>query len=282
MTTPVPPTPDAPAPATPAGPGGGAAPNPSATRSAAATLLILGLTFLILWVGWTMAPGWNFLVVLALLAVSLFVLGMTVVGRPLGVLINEQNLASLARFQMVVWTVVVLAAYFTYALARMKAGTADPLNVTIDWHLWALMGMSTTSLVGTSLIHTVKQGQEPDPAVTASTAAKFGQSFAAVESDRAGLLYANPGKNDARFTDLFQGDEVGDTAHIDMVKVQMFYFTIISVLAFVVMVTQSLRQGPLDEMPRLPDGLIAILGISHAGYLTGKSVTKTPLQQPNS
>jgi hypothetical protein len=216
------------------------------------------------------------------MTVSLIVLGLTIVGRPFGVLINEQNLVSLSRFQMVGWTLAVLAAYFTYALARLKAGRSaypDPLAVPIDWHLWALMGISTTSLVGSALIHTTKKDKEPDPGVTASTATGFGQSLAAVDNDREGLLYANPSKADARFVDMFQGNEIGDTAHIDLTKVQMFYFTIISILAFLVIITKSLRSGAIDRLPELPDGLIAILGISHAGYLTGKGVTKTALQQ---
>jgi hypothetical protein len=31
---------------------------------------------------------------------------------------------------------------------------------------------------------------------------------------------------------MFQGDEVGDTAYVDVSKVQMFYFTVIAIIAY--------------------------------------------------
>jgi hypothetical protein len=254
-----------------------------APRSGLASLALVVLTALILLAGWKLPPGWNFLAILTLMTLSLVVLGQSIVGRPLGVLINEQNLVSVSRLQMIVWTVAVLAAYFTYALARMKAGTAaypDPLAVAIDWHLWALMGISTTSFVSAAVISTTKRDKEPDADVTKITAQNLGEDSDRVEFNREGILYANEAKTDARFTDVFQGNEMGDTTHIDLAKVQMFYFTVISAVAFVVMIAKSLRSGDVSKLPELPDGLIAILGISHAGYLTGQSVTKTPLKTP--
>jgi hypothetical protein len=42
-----------------------------------------------------------------------------------------------------------------------------------------------------------------------------------------------------------------------------------------------LSRTPLDasaQLPTLPDGLVAILGISHAGYLTSKGTSHTKTQ----
>jgi hypothetical protein len=252
-------------------------------KSGTAATAVFVCVALIVLVGWAVPPGWNYVVIIALMIAITLILGTTVVGRTFGALINEQNIMSLSRFQMVVWTIVVIGAYFAYALARLKAGSeayADPLAVAIDWRLWALMGISTTSFVGSALILQNKKDQDPDPTATVKTAQTLGEAPAEVEANRQGLLYANNSKRDARFTDMFQGDEVGNTSHVDLAKLQMFYFTVISVVAFVVIVARSLWGNNLDALPQLPDGLIALLGISHAGYLTGKTVNKTPVQSP--
>ncbi len=252
-------------------------------QSGLATLAIVAGVGLIVLLGSVLPAGWNFLAIVLLMTAITIVLGYTIVGRPFGALINEQNVMSLSRFQMVTWTIVVLAAYFAYVLGRMKAGPtlyAEPLAVAIDPHLWLLMGISTTSFVGSALILTTKKDKEPETSVTAKTAATLGENPATVENNREGLLYVNDTKCDARFTDLFQGDEIGNTSHVDLAKVQMFYFTVIAVVGFVVIVTRNLTTTDLGALPQLPDGLIALLGISHAGYLTGKSVTKTPVAPP--
>lgn len=68
---------------------------------------------------------------------------------------------SLSRFQMLVWTVLVLSAYGTLAVTR--AAELDPLtalDVEIPQTVWVLMGISTTSLVGSPLIREQEEGPE--------------------------------------------------------------------------------------------------------------------------
>src|SRR5271157_3923684 len=57
--------------------------------------------------------GW-FVVALSMVVYLLF-LGRWISGRPLGVLVNERNLMSLSRFQMLLWTVLLLSAFFAIA-----------------------------------------------------------------------------------------------------------------------------------------------------------------------
>jgi hypothetical protein len=223
-------------------------------------------------------PGLNLIAVTASMFLILVVLGRGILGKPLGALINDQNVMSLSRLQLAVWTVVVGASYFTYAAVRIHVGATDPLNVEIDWHLWALMGISTTSFVGTSLIHDQKQDTDPEATVVEKTAGATGENKADVDYNSQGLLYVNPSKEDARFTDIFQGDELGNTTHIDLGKVQMFFFTLISALVFLAVVYKSLRNpaSGLASLPVLPEGLLAILGISHAGFLANQGINHTP------
>ncbi len=74
-------------------------------------------------------PGWNWVAVLILMFAFVVVLGVGLNGRLLGILINEQMLMSLSRFQMVIWTLLVLSAYFVIALVRIRHGdVANPLG----------------------------------------------------------------------------------------------------------------------------------------------------------
>jgi hypothetical protein len=239
--------------------------------------------------GWFAAGGWNLVLVTACMVLLLVVLGVAITKDPLGILINDRNLMSLSRFQMAMWTVIVLGAYFTFAVARIKlyaegAGSGppitDPLNITIDWHLWALIGISTTSLVGAPLILSTKKDKQPDPSVAPKTSKAVNEPVADINANRQGTLYANARMSDARITDMFQGDELTNTSQIDLAKVQMFYFTIIAAVCFFVMVFKQLvtANASLDSLPLLPDGLIAVLGISHGGYLTSKSINHTQAQ----
>jgi hypothetical protein len=225
-------------------------------------------------------PGWNFLVVTILLFLLLVQIGRGVVGLPFGVLIDSLNVVSLARFQMAVWTVLILSAYMAHAFARIHKGDGmDSLDIAIDSHLWILMGISTTSLVAAPLILNTQKEQEPDDGVVAKTAAASGESEAEVTDNRQGIVYANTAKTDARLTDMFQGDEVGNTTHVDLAKVQMFYFTIVSAVVFFAAVIHNLLgDGDLTRLPTLSEGFVAILGISHAGFLGSKSVAHTPTQ----
>jgi len=270
-------------PASPPAPGSAsvvAAPPPPKPQGGLTAVAIALLTAIMLFAGVTQPGGRNVLIVAAAMILILWLVGQLILQEPLGVLINSQNVMSLARLQMAVWTVVVGASYFTYAIARAKAHMADPLNVTIDWPLWALMGISTSSLVGSAMISSNKRATEPDEGVVQKTAEATAEKDDVVEQNRQGLLYANTSKQDASVADLFQGDELGNTTHIDLAKVQLFLFTLITAVAFMATVYKTLH-GPnpdLTSLPVLPEGMLAILGISHAGYLTNKSINHTSTQ----
>ncbi len=220
---------------------------------------------------------------LALIATSLVSLlgamGFTLCGRLSGVLVSSRNLMSMARFQSALWTVVILAGFGTLAFMRVKGGdAATALDVGIDWRLWALIGISTTSLVGSPLLLSTKASQEPTQQVTQKTARLTGEEPSTVEQNREGTLYANGSAQDARFEDMFQGDEVGNTGHLDLPKVQMFFFTLIAAVVYWASLVRLIAAGQpgTSALPTLSEGFIAILGISHAGYLANKMVDHTP------
>lgn len=180
---------------------------------------------------------------------------------------------SLSRFQTVVWTVLLLSAYYTAASLRAY-GLADPtaaLQIDMDWQLWALMGISVTSLVAAPVIHAQKQDKQPDPAA----AAKLDPEQVAAGD---GILLAKPRFQDAAWNDLFQGEELKTAGYVDLAKLQLFFFTLVGAAAYSALLLQLFGTVPAEELGRLPtlgQGFLAVLGISHAGYLASKTVDRT-------
>lgn len=94
--------------------------------------------------------------------------------------------------------------------------------------------------------------------------------------DVQGSLVVNQSPDDAGWADLFRGEDVGNAGHLDLGKIQMFYFTLIIVFAYgaaIAEMFESSRFG-ITKFPLLSSGTVALLGISHAGYLANKAVTR--------
>ena len=212
------------------------------------------------------ATAW--MIIAASMIVFVAVLGGCVSGRILGILITERNVVSLSRLQVVVWTIIVLSAFVTIALKRVfYAATppiADPLAIMLPWQLWALMGISTASLIGSPLVTANKETNQRRLAARRNAGVPY-------KSTR--IARAEAG--DAEFADMFRGDKDENSGSIDVAKVQMFLFTIICALAYSVVLGNWMVGNMPDQLSRFPvlaDGLIALLGISHAGYLSSKGI----------
>lgn len=124
-----------------------------------------------------------------------------------------------------------------------------PLSVVIPSEVWLLLGISTTSLVASPLI----------------------------KSQRRKRIVSNTSMSEAKFSDLFKGEQASDYLQLDLAKVQMFYFTLIVVVAYIIAVASMLirSQNYISSLPTLDGGVIALLGVSHAGYLTNKAVPRS-------
>jgi hypothetical protein len=80
------------------------------------------------------------------------------------------------------------------------------------------------------------------------------------------------------------GEEVGTFMYVDIAKVQNFFFTIVAVVAYSVALAAAMSAAAgiskFFAFPDLPAGLIAIISISHGGYLTDKAFTHTTPDVP--
>lgn len=229
---------------------------------------------------------WIWLVVIVLLILFAVISGKGVTGYWRAVLIDDSNRISLSRLQMLAWTVMVLSGFLTAALSNVHAGDVDnPLDVAIPTQVWVLMGIATTTLVGSPLIKSTKKDKPAHPAeVQAMKAGLEAQGRESARVQPQGHLATRTSPESASWSDVFTGEEVGNVVHLDLSRVQMFYFNVIAVLAYAAALGTVLANtvGAITEFPGLSNGMLALLGVSHAGYLAGKAVpnTATPKDAP--
>jgi hypothetical protein len=218
---------------------------------------------------------WAWLITIVLLTLVAAIAGEGITGKWYGVLIDDRNKISLSRLQMVMWTIIILSGFLTAGLANIDSAQSDPLAVTIPPELWLAMGISITSLIGTPLIHNVKQDKTPSDQETAQTMDLLvtKQKVDPNSLDTKGQIMVNKTPDDARWSDLFRGEETGNAASLDLSKMQMFYFTLILVLAYLAALAALFTgaAAAITALPVLDQSAVALLGISHAGYLVSKA-----------
>lgn len=255
-----------------------------------ASFLLLLLTAAAVVSCWMFTAHVAFLIVMVIIYLFMAVIGMVTLNRPLGFLISERNVISLSRVQLSAWTILVLAAFLVAALKRVLAPEVEaPLDIAVDWKVWALLGISTASFIGSPMVLSKKKAKTPadgavrrtEPAIAAFMQQPADLQNGVVAANRQGTLFRYPDATYAVFYDIFEGDEIGNTLTVDISKVQMFFFTVIAVFSYAVAVYQMFYNGAPEDFASFPvpsEGLVWILGISHAGYLGTKAVDHTDLQ----
>lgn len=286
-----------------------------------------------------MTPFAIWISLLVLFLIASLIVSHAFTRRWLGILIDERNKYSLSRFQMLLWTMMILSAFLAAVLANIQlrllvtinvsdappamvvsepsgslvgdalldagiiqedpntgalipapdlnvdlsqvnlaaplrdgqiievpkqgeilspvaspeggdssATSNSPLSVQIPTEVWLLLGISTTSLVASPLI----KGQKPD------------------------AIVRNQSASEAKLADMFRGEENSNFNLLDLGKVQMLYVTLIVIggyaiaVAYVFLRTQSF----VASLPALDGGVVAMLGVSHAGYLSNKAISR--------
>ncbi len=217
-----------------------------------------------------------------LLLLFMLVTGRAITGVWHGAFIDDINKISLSRLQLILWTVLVVSGFMAAAFSNvLVSGVSNPLGITMPSQLLQLLGISTASLIGATLISAPKKETSPnlDPqAVATKTADVATQNHLPPGNvTTSGLLIAKTRPQDARWSDLVTGVEISNGAHLDISRVQMFFFTVVVVAAYAMALGKGLGSETLDfrAFPALDEGIIALLGISHVGYLTLKAAPHT-------
>jgi hypothetical protein len=225
-------------------------------------------------------------ITIVVLAVVLAVVGQGVRGHFLGALISSRNRYSLAQLQTVVWTLVVIAGYAAAVGQNAHTKPAQAALISIPATVWGVLGISAASFVGSPLVLSGKKRSKPNkpqvhrtlkaakpnlPADTPKTDAQ-GVTTVAGQVVAEGQVLVNETAADANLGEMFTGDETGNGSSIDVSKVQLFVFTAVIVLAYAIALEHTLSAASITAFPKLDSGLVALLGVSHAGYLGHKAV----------
>jgi len=149
------------------------------------------------------------------------------------IITSEDERYSLSRFQMYLWTVFVIIGFAAVFLATLKFPE-------IPQNLYLLMGVNLAAAVTSTAITTWK-----------------------------GEVKKRPEGRPDFVKDIFF--ETEDS--LDLPRTQMFAWTIVSLLAFIILLVKTFVDGK-PSLPDIPIGLVALMGVSHGAYLGTKAATK--------
>lgn len=173
------------------------------------------------------------------------------------VLVDQYRRLSLTRLQVVMWTIIILGAY---TAASFVTGSAD---LEIPTEVWALLGITVGGGAGTVIVQSTRDTATVSPQMASRARADGG---------------ANVGRSHVasapRLSQLFTGEEVGDFHIVDISKVQMFFFTVAVAVAYIQALLGN-EWSATHAFPPLSEGVVTLIGISHAGYLSVASTSKS-------
>ena len=208
---------------------------------------------------WAAGPSGNYrharlfawLATLGFLTGFALVMGHGLTGLARGIFVDGRNKMSVSRLQMFLWTILVLSACLTAALANVGLGAAEPLAVSVPDPLLLAMGVSTSSLIASPLVLHRANGK---------------------------AVATNDTPHESRWTDLARAEQRGLDDVVDLAKLQLLLVTVVLVLAYAVGVGNAFADDGhvVSALPTVDDAFVVMLGISHAGYIAKKAVPAPP------
>jgi len=193
---------------------------------------------------------WWILTFVALLLLAGFV-GWKTNNNVLWILVDGRGRYSLTHFQIVLWTLLILSSM----LAVLISKGFDPTQIVIPPELLGLMGISAGSGILTTGVKATKDTSGSTARIAKRGAFKLSNGKIRIIS--------------AKFSQIWLEEE-GDLADrvISITKYQNFIFTLV-IVAFYISI--AIKQATL---PALPESVVWLIGISHAGYVGGKVPNK--------
>jgi len=88
----------------------------------------------------------------------------------------------------------------------------------------------------------------------------------------------NEKKENAKLSDIFFGNEIGNNDTIDLSKVQLAFFTFIFFIGYIFATLISLIRCYHHGISSIDGSMVPLLGVSHGGYLVSKGIPNTKTQ----
>jgi hypothetical protein len=211
------------------------------------------------------------LITIGLLVGCFAIVGLVPTGNPpisdwRGVLIDQRNRISLSRFQLVLWTLLVISAVITEGTVNaLWPSVAHPLSLSIPKELWILLGLSSGATVAAPIVLGAKRAN--------------------------GTLSMRPA-NGYAWRDIFYGDDTGNDDQVDFSKVQQFFFTVVLVIVYAIEIGSIMMHPavPPDAaagttamlfFPGLDPGFLGIMAVSQVAYISYKALPQNQTNAPN-
>jgi hypothetical protein len=239
------------------------------------------------WLGLTLGAKYGiWVLILADIFVLMAVAGHGTTGRKAGLLIDERNRMSSSRFQLIIWTLVIIPALLAFFYFNIAHGAPDAANIAIPSELWVLLGISGGAAIGAPIVNdATNRSKKPTedalrltiPNAGQLSAEELSQAKTTAKATLEGVLDVNTGVDDASFADIFEGDELGNREHLDISKLQMLIITLGLAVSYAYAILTLLAQTspPLTSFPPVNSSLALLLAVSQGTYLSYKAAPHT-------
>lgn len=217
-------------------------------------------------------------------------LGRCAPGGKGSLLIDGRNKVSLSRVQVVSWTILILGGFYAAVCWNIQTAISEStsideaLNVEIGANLLILMGISGGSFLLSPFILALKSSTEPDDTETIQMLEQLGKikskgetinTMEQAEPYHDGKVLVNKNKSEASWCDLLTPEKIGKSGPgIDFSRVQMVLFTGVALVVFAAVSARMfyVNTGIIATLPALSPGILALIAISHGGYLARKAI----------
>lgn len=229
---------------------------------------------------WASAPGryWVWILTMVCSAAAIMVIGKAISGYAGGLIIDNRNMMSLSKLQILVWMIVILPALITGAASNIAGIGAEfagggPLDIVIPNELLAILGLSGATFAASPVILSTKSGSEAPSQTLANTSAQLKLDD---RTDANGKVFVKKQIADASWLDLFRGDEVGNANAPDLGKIQQFFITLLLAGIYIAAIGNTYGQiGTIDALPPLSEKFVWLLAASQGTYLAYKAAPHT-------
>lgn len=250
----------------------------------------IGLSKVFLGEGSTFSLLRYYFLCVAALTFVFFGIGLSQTGRLSGALISAQHRMSLARFQVICWSVLLFSGFAIYSAfnvgtiaAIWNVDSAKDLLPQFQIWAWAVLGITIATPSASAL---VKAFTPSDLEFQTMMQKQDGQRV------RLAPLEQRATPKDAKFSDLFVGETMWRTDNVDLSRAQMLIVTLLLLILYTAWLMASLNgigfaqvlnafpaAGPiLASFPDPGPVFTGLLALTHGTYIAGKWQFGAPVE----
>ena len=180
-----------------------------------------------------------------------------------GILIDVRERFSLNRFQLVMWTLLILSTFL--GLLVYNLGSDPGIALSIPGELLGLLGISIGSTTVAGAVKDYKDTTRPEKIAGGKNYIKRTKVAAWARAKSVSLTPQSPS-----FSQVFMEEEgsQGNNRTVSISKFQNFVFTLALGIIYVVLTVKAKGYPDLDEK------VLWLIGISYSGYVGGKLPNK--------